>query len=153
VDTSGAQSSFSNVCRPAILKTGMRTKSLDPRIARTELLPQEEWTEAAPLDQHETWEVFHQPRRGAQPVHAGSLHAPTVELALAFAKEQYARRAHCSGIWVVRTADVFTIGTEEDSDIFQTTPEKTYREAGGYRVGARLTAFKRNRAAEQNDEE
>jgi ring-1,2-phenylacetyl-CoA epoxidase subunit PaaB len=130
----------------------MRIKSLDPRIARIELLEEGQWKPAPDLDQHETWEVFHLGRRGGQPVHVGSLHAPNAELALVYAKEQYARRATCVGLWVVRTAYVYTIGTEDDADIFETTPEKVYREAGGYRVGSRLTAFKRKRAAENTDE-
>lgn len=97
-------------------------------------------------DQLETYEVFHQERRGEHPTHVGSLHAPNPDVALLFAKEQYARRSRCVGLWVVKTADIFTIGVE-DADIFETTPEKNYREASGYRVGTRLTAFKRKNAA------
>jgi ring-1,2-phenylacetyl-CoA epoxidase subunit PaaB len=130
----------------------MRLKSLDPRISRSELPDAAEWNALAPLDQHETWEVFHIEKRGEHPVHVGSLHAPTAELALVYAKEQYARRAKSFGLWVVRTADVVTLGTDEDADIFATTPEKTYREASGYRVGTRLTAFKRKMAAEAKED-
>lgn len=126
----------------------MRLTSLDPRISRSELPEESEWSTLAPLDQHETWEVFHIEKRGEHPVHVGSLHAPSADLALVYAKEQYGRRAKSFGIWVVRTADVFTIGGDDDADIFATTPEKTYREASGYRVGTRLTAFKRKMAAE-----
>jgi ring-1,2-phenylacetyl-CoA epoxidase subunit PaaB len=129
----------------------MRLKSLDPRISRTELPAESDWNTLAPLDQHETWEVFHIEKRGEHPVHVGSLHAPNAELALVYAKEQYARRSKSFGLWVVRTADVFTIGADEDADIFETTPEKTYREASGYRVGTRLTAFKRKMAAEKDN--
>jgi ring-1,2-phenylacetyl-CoA epoxidase subunit PaaB len=126
----------------------MRLKSLDPRITRSDLPEEEEWSALSPLDQHETWEVFHIEKRGEHPAHVGSLHAPNADLALVYAKEQYGRRARSFGLWVVRTADVFTLGTDEDADIFETTPEKTYREASGYRVGTRLTAFKRKMAAE-----
>lgn len=126
----------------------MRLKSLDPRISRSELPEETDWSTLAPLDQHETWEVFHIEKRGEHPVHVGSLHAPNADLALVYAKEQYARRSKSFGLWVVRTADVVTLGTDDDADIFATTPEKTYREASGYRVGTRLTAFKRKMAAE-----
>ena len=129
----------------------MRLKSLDPRIDRSELPDEAEWSALEPLDQHETWEVFHIEKRGEHPVHVGSLHAPNADLALVYAKEQYARRAKCFGLWVVRTGDIVTLGTDEDADIFATTPEKTYREASGYRVGTRLTAFKRKMAAEGNN--
>jgi ring-1,2-phenylacetyl-CoA epoxidase subunit PaaB len=126
----------------------MTIKSLDPRITRAEI-PVESETPPAPvppLDQLETYEVFHQEKRGEQPVHVGSLHAPNPEVALVLAKEQYARRARCVGLWVVRTADIYVISTE-DADIFETTPEKDYREARGYRVGGKLTAYKRQQAA------
>lgn len=130
----------------------MRLKSLDPRISRSELPEAEDWNTLAPLDQHETWEVFHIEKRGEHPMHVGSLHAPNEDLALVYAKEQYGRRSKSFGIWVVRTRDVFTIGADEDADIFETTPEKVYREASGYRVGTRLTAFKRKIAAGGSNE-
>jgi ring-1,2-phenylacetyl-CoA epoxidase subunit PaaB len=127
-------------------QTQMTIKSLDPRVTRAEIPENDEknWAPLGELDQHETYEVFHQEIRGGQPVHVGSLHAPNPEMALLFAKEQYARRAKCVSIWVVRTADIYTIGVD-DADIFETTPEKDYREAKGYRVGGKITAFKRNK--------
>jgi ring-1,2-phenylacetyl-CoA epoxidase subunit PaaB len=126
----------------------MTIKSLDPRITRAEIPVEnsEPLNPAPPLDQLETYEVFHQEKRGEQPIHVGSLHAPNPEIALVVAKETYARRARCVSLWVVRTADVFVISTE-DADIFETTPEKDYREARGYRVGGKLTAYKRQQAA------
>lgn len=123
----------------------MTINSLDPRITRAEI-PQENQTPLSPqepLDQHETYEVFHLEKRGEQPVHVGSLHAPNPEIALLFAKEQYGRRSRTVSLWVVRTADIYTIGVE-DADVFATTPEKDYREAKGYRVGGKITAFKRS---------
>jgi ring-1,2-phenylacetyl-CoA epoxidase subunit PaaB len=125
----------------------LKINSLDPRIDRAGLsaanpefpLPEEG-------DQMETWEVFHIGVRGAHAVHVGSLHAPNAEVALLFAKEQYARRMKCVSLWVVRTSDISTIGGEEDSDIFETTTSKDYREARGYRVGGKITAFKRKNA-------
>lgn len=121
----------------------MTIKSLDPRVTRANI-PQENdpWSPLPPMDQYETYEVFHQAVRGAHPEHVGSLHAPNPEIALVFAKEQYARRSKCVALWVVRTADIQTIGVE-DADVFETTPQKDYREARGYRVGGKLTAFKR----------
>lgn len=130
----------------------MPVQSLDPRINRA-AIPTDDgaaFTPLGELDQLETWEVFHLETRGAHPVHVGSLHAASPETALVFAKEQYARRAKCVGIWVVRTADVHSIGIE-DSDVFVTTPSKDYREARGYRVGGKLTAFKRKMAGETNE--
>ncbi len=122
----------------------MTIQSLDPRIQRAEIPQDEEspMNPLPPLDQHETYEVFHMDKRGEQPVRVGSLHAPNPEIALLFAKEQYGRRSRTVSLWVVRTADIYMIGVE-DADIFATTPEKEYREAKGYRVGGKITAFKR----------
>lgn len=126
-------------------------QSLDPRIARMEIPTEQEPFEGlAPLDQHETFEVFHQEKRGEQPVHVGSLHAPNPEIALVLAKEQYARRSRTVSLWVVPTSSILAISVE-DADVFETTPEKDYREAKGYRVGGKLKAFKQEREAAKNE--
>jgi len=103
----------------------MIIKSLDPRITRAGIDDESKDGTQQPLDH----------------VHVGSLHAPDAELAILFAKEQYARRGQCVNLWVVKTADVFA--TEyEDEDIFATTPEKKYREPEVYKVMDRIQAFK-----------
>jgi len=130
----------------------MTIQSLDPRITRAGI-PSEDSRPLEPkeeLDQFETWEVFHQQKRGDFSEHVGSLHAPNAELALVMAKEQYARRFKCVGIWVVRTADILTLNTE-DEDIFATNAEKKYRDAGGYRVGNRVSAFKQQQAQAKSE--
>lgn len=127
----------------------MTFKSFDPRVARMEIPEEEAFEPLSPRDQHETYEVFHQEKRGAQPVHVGSLHAPNLEMALVLAKEQYGRRSRTVSIWVVPTSSILAISVE-DADVFETTPEKDYREAKGYRVGTKLKAFKQKREAAQN---
>ena len=114
-------------------------KSLDPRINRINIAGN-----IAPVQEHECWqtyEVFHQEKRGKQHVHVGSLHAPNSEMALLFAKEQFARRKKCTNLWVVKTADVLASNLE-DEDMFETTPEKIYREAGGYKVTEKSAQYK-----------
>jgi len=117
-------------------------QSLDPRVARAHI---EEDNSIAPLkemDNWETYEVFHQKKRGDQHLHVGIVHAPNVEMAMLFAKEQYGRRGISVNMWVVRTSDVFA--TEyEDTDIFETVPEKQYREAGGYKVMEKINKYKK----------
>ncbi|MGE3802105.1 MAG: hypothetical protein AB7H80_13885 [Candidatus Kapaibacterium sp.] len=128
----------------------MIIKSLDPRVTRLEIPAEDQQFEPLqPMDQHETYEVFHQERRGDQPVHVGSLHAPSTELALVMAKEQYGRRSRTVAIWVVPTSAIMTISVE-DADVFETTPEKDYREAKGYRVGTKLKAWKKQQEATSN---
>jgi 1,2-phenylacetyl-CoA epoxidase PaaB subunit len=59
-----------------------------------------------------------------------------------FAKEQYARRKSTSNLWVVKSSEVYTFASE-DEDIFETTPEKTFREPGFYKVRDRIEEFKK----------
>ena len=112
--------------------------SLDPRIKRLGLDNQ---TELTPTNTHlVTWEVFHQEKKGKQPVHAGVVHASSPELALVYAKEQYARRGKTTNLWVVKSSDIFTY-TQDDEDIFETTPEKLHREPAYYKVRDRIEAY------------
>ncbi|MCB9260918.1 MAG: 1,2-phenylacetyl-CoA epoxidase subunit B [Flavobacteriales bacterium] len=116
-------------------------KSLDPRIDRANLSLDNTITPLAELDQLPTFEVFHQSKRGQQHVHVGIVHAPNHEMALMYAKEQYARRGETSNLWVVPSNQV--MATEYlDSDIFETTNEKTYRDPGTYKVIDRINAYK-----------
>jgi len=111
----------------------MAIDSLDPRVTRL-ALPETpaDTLELPDLDQWQTYEVFHQQSRGDQHKHVGIVHAPNAEMALVFAKEQYARRSQCVNLWVVRTADV--AATEyEDADMFEPAYDKSFREHWGYK--------------------
>ena len=84
-----------------------------------------------------TFEVFHQKKRGQHHVHVGIVHAPNQDMALLYAKEQYARRGVTSNIWVVSSHHVHA--TEYfDDDIFDTTPEKLHRDPASYKVMDRI---------------
>jgi len=117
-------------------------KSLDPRVNRAEIEQENTIEPLKELDQWETYEVFHQKKRGDQHMHVGIVHAPNADMALLFGKEQYGRRGLSVNIWVVRTSDVFTTDYD-DSDIFDTVPEKQYREAGGYKVMDKINKYKK----------
>lgn len=126
----------------------MNIKSLDPRITRAGIeaeKPMEK--ELQSLDHFETYEVFHQKKRGTHHQHVGTVHAPNPEMALLFGKEQYGRRGMSVNIWVVRTSDVFA-SDYDDSDIFETTPEKLYREAAPYKVMDRINEYKAKQSQE-----
>lgn len=110
----------------------MKIDSLDPRIARADLPDTGEYTDQVQLDQWETYEVFHQKSRGDHHIHVGCVHAPDQEIALLFAKEQYARRMKCVNLWVVRTANIHA-SSYEDSEMFEPATDKSYREAFGYK--------------------
>lgn len=119
--------------------------SLDPRITRNQIDMDNSIEPLKELDQWETYEVFHQKKRGDQHMHVGIVHAASPELALVFAKEQYGRRGPSVNIWVVKTRDVFA-SEYEDSDMFDTVPEKDYREAGGYKVMEKINRYKKEQA-------
>jgi ring-1,2-phenylacetyl-CoA epoxidase subunit PaaB len=117
-------------------------KSLDPRVNRLDL----QNAAGQPVAQDEnwpTWEVFHQKKRGEHHIHVGIVHAADEQLALLFAKEQYGRRLKCANIWVVKSSNVFSLGYD-DEDMFETTPDKIYREATGYKVRDKINAFKKS---------
>lgn len=118
-------------------------KSLDPRMNRAGLVPADEsYLPAVELDQFQTFEVFHQRVRGEHHTHVGSVHAPNAEMALLFAKEQYARRSACVNLWVVKTSDV-TATEYEDETMFQPSFDKNYREANYYKNREVIDEFKR----------
>ena len=64
-------------------------KSLDPRVTRENIEENNLIAPLTPMDNWETYEVFHQKKRGDQHVHVGIVHAPNPEMALLFGKEQY----------------------------------------------------------------
>jgi ring-1,2-phenylacetyl-CoA epoxidase subunit PaaB len=124
----------------------MIIKSLDPRITRAQLDETATNGHLDTMDHWQTYEVFAQKKRGAHHEHVGSVHAPNSEMAILFAKEQFARRGVCVNIWVTKTADITT--TEyEDADIFETTPDKFHRDPESYKVMDRIKAFKERIAA------
>ena len=117
-------------------------KSLDPRVAREQIAEDITIAPLTPMDNWETYEVFHQKKRGDQHMHVGIVHAPNEEMALLFGKDQFGRRGVTANIWVVKSSNVFATGYE-DQDIFETTPEKQYREAGGYKVMDKINKYKK----------
>lgn len=121
------------------------SNSLDPRMNRIDLNDQSVALEA--LDNWETWEVFHQKKRGDQHVHVGIVHAPNPDMALVMAKEAFGRRGQTVNLWVVRTSYVHAT-RYEDADMFETTPEKQYREAGGYKVMEKINQYKKENKAQ-----
>lgn len=116
-------------------------KSLDPRITRAGISLDNQIEPLKQLDQFQTYEVFHQRKRGQQHVHVGIVHAPNPDMALLYAKEQYTRRGETSNLWVVPSNCVFA--TEYfDEDIFETTPEKLHRDPSSYKVMDRIKKYK-----------
>lgn len=116
--------------------------SLDPRIARLHDIRAGEVPTVGAHDYGETFEVFHQAKRGKHHTHVGTVHATDPELALLYAKEQFGRRQQTANMWVVRTADVFAFAYD-DADMFESTPQKMHREAAGYKTRDKIEAYKK----------
>ncbi len=115
-------------------------KSLDPRVNRMGA----EKVDSAAADENNYWEsfeVFHQKKTGTAYVHVGSLQASDHEMAMLLAKEQYGRRQTTTGLWVVKTTNVFVMEPDE-IEMFSTTSSKTHREAVEYKVRDKISAFK-----------
>ena len=123
--------------------------SLDPRISRSKLTGGNH-NDVDSLIHFQTYEVFHQNKRGAQHKHVGIVHAPNADMALLYAKEQYARREVTANIWVTPSSCISATEYEDD-DIFTTAPEKLYRNPASYKVMDRIQAFK-ERGMKSTDE-
>lgn len=119
----------------------MSIKSLDPRVTREHLPEQPNINPLKEIQQWQTYEVFHQAKKGDHHIHVGSLHAPNPEMAFLLGKEQFARRYKCVNLWVVKTADIFSTDYA-DEDMFETNADKNYREAGGYKVMDKINKYK-----------
>ncbi|UPK70442.1 1,2-phenylacetyl-CoA epoxidase subunit B [Chitinophaga filiformis] len=116
--------------------------SLDPRVNRLRL---DKNDGSFKVEEGENWnvfEVFHQEKRGGHHEHVGCVHAPDASLALIFAKEQFGRRKKCVNLWVVRSADILAFDLE-DEDMFANNPDKTYRDASGFKVMEKINKFKK----------
>ena len=75
----------------------------------------------------QVWEVFLQPKIGAQFQHAGSVHATDKEMALQNARELYTRRQEGTCIWVVKATDIVSSESEDSEAFFDPSNDKMYR--------------------------
>ena len=78
------------------------------------------------------WEVFRQERKGQPFQHAGSVSAPDLAFADAYAREQYGRRGESVALWVVPRDAVHSI------DDFVDELERNYHRVDGYSLKAKL---------------
>ncbi len=127
-------------------------KSFDPRVERMELPDNVDGKEI--LETHENWEtfeVFHQKKRGEQHIHVGIVHAANPEMALILAKESFGRRRQTANLWVIKSSQVYTTDYA-DMDIFETTPGKTYREASDYYCMDRIRKYQKEHGIEDRKE-
>ena len=80
------------------------------------------------------WEVFRQEREGQPFQHGGSLEAPNLEFAEAYAVEFYGRRAESAALWVVPRTAISEIDEPYVADVF----DRDYRRVDGYSLKLKL---------------
>jgi phenylacetate-CoA oxygenase PaaH subunit len=90
------------------------------------------------------YEVFRQEKKGAAFAHAGSVAAPDVTFAEAFAREQYGRRQESTALWVVPREAVHEV------DDFADELNKSYHRVDGYSLKEKLR-LARERAGTARD--
>ena len=87
----------------------------------------------------DAYEIYHLMKRGKQHVHAGTVTAGTIEEALSVAK-QTLNNKQVFNVWAIKKSDIrFT--TPEDLDLWNTLPEKRFRDAADYKGGDKLKTF------------
>lgn len=92
-------------------------------------------------DEKEEYYIFHLLKRGKQHVFVGAVLANSVEHALSVAKENFGN-SKVYNIWVIRSAD---IQKYDDNRLWETLPDKGFREAFSYRAGDKLKNFLKER--------
>jgi len=85
------------------------------------------------------FEVFHLPKRGKQHVHVGSVEAGSTEEAFLEAKIKFGSMK-VYNVWVVPKEKIrFTLPAEKD--LWETLPDKKFRDAAEYKGGDKLKEF------------
>jgi ring-1,2-phenylacetyl-CoA epoxidase subunit PaaB len=87
-----------------------------------------------------TFEIFHLPKRGKQHIHVGSVEACSPEDAMSQAKDFFGAGKIIYNIWAIEHNKIrFT--SAEEKDLWNTLPEKKFRDASDYKGGDKLKEF------------
>ena len=85
---------------------------------------------------YDVYEVFVQREILAHHVHVGSVVAPSPELALQVARENFLRREKAVNIWVVLQQNIHHTSYEDADALANQVLDKSYREVSGYSENA-----------------
>jgi ring-1,2-phenylacetyl-CoA epoxidase subunit PaaB len=80
------------------------------------------------------WEVFRQERAGQPFQHGGSLEAPNLAFAEAYAREFYGRRNESVTLWIVARDAIHEVQEPYVADVF----DRDYRRVDGYSIKVKL---------------
>lgn len=93
-------------------------------------------TEHTPINEDIAFEVFVQKTHGDAHMHVGSVLAPTPDIALQLARENFLRRDAAINIWVVQQEHIHQTSYEQPL-FFARSFDKSYREVRGYADNAK----------------
>lgn len=77
--------------------------------------------------QLDLWEVFIQSKSGLPHIHAGSVHASDVSMAIQNARDTYTRRGEGTSLWVVPSVNIVATNPDDKEMLFDPSEEKIYR--------------------------
>lgn len=95
------------------------------------------------------FEIYHLSKRGKQHIHAGSVEASSPEDAMCQAKELFGTGKVIYNIWAIEK-DKIRFTSAEDKDLWNTLPEKKFRDASDYKGGDKLKYFLERVKVESN---
>ena len=87
----------------------------------------------------EQFEIFVLARRGRQHVHAGRVEATSPSEAMLKVKNEWSGKP-VYNVWAIPSKD-FRFTDNAEADLWNTLPEKKFRDAGDYKGGDKLKAF------------
>jgi ring-1,2-phenylacetyl-CoA epoxidase subunit PaaB len=91
------------------------------------------------------FEIYHLTKRGKQHIHVGSIEAGSAGGALSKAKNLFGADKVIYNVWVIERNKIrFT--TPEEQDLWNTLPEKKFRDASDYKGGDKLKEFLERRS-------
>lgn len=93
----------------------------------------------------EPYEIYHLPRRGKQHIHAGTVNAGSPQEAM-WAARQSLNTKQVFNVWAVRSAAIRRTQAEE-AILWNTLPDKKFRDASDYKGGDKLKEFLERRNA------
>lgn len=92
------------------------------------------------VSEKRTFEIFHLPKRGKQHVHVGTIEAGSPQVAIRQAKDLFGAGKIIYNIWAIEKNKIrFT--SAEEKDLWNTLPEKKFRDASDYKGGDKLKGF------------
>jgi ring-1,2-phenylacetyl-CoA epoxidase subunit PaaB len=91
-------------------------------------------------DETKSYEIYHLIKRGKQHVQAGVAWASSAAEAISVAKTKFNSSKVVYNVWAIETNKIrFT--SAEEKDLWNTLPEKKFRDASEYKGGDKLKAF------------